>query len=481
MESGYGMDYHKQDLIGRFAQHKVAANLLMLLMLIAGAVALSKLNTQFLPSFQSEFVVIRVTWPGAAAEDVSRSVITPLEQSLRDLDFVKQMTSTAYQGSGVIVLEYETGTEMGLALDQAKQSVDTVRNLPSDAEQPVIYKWAMYEDIATLVVTSNASREELRALAYKYEQELLDAGVAKVEFIGVPEEEIAIQVSSRQIAALGQSLPQLGQKIGAFSRDIPAGTTGRNDLARELRATEQKRTVAEFEQLAVLTSADGQSMRLADFAEIERRPRTGQVEAYYQGQPAVLLKVRRTQTSDTLEAANIVNDWLQRTRATLPPSLQIHAFNETYVLIEDRIDLLIKNGLGGLVLVIAILFVFLNGRVAFWVTVGIPVSFMATLAVLYVLGGSINMVSMFALIMALGIIVDDAIVVGEDALTHFTHGENPLRAAEGGARRMFVPVMSSSLTTLAAFLPLMLVSGIFGAIMAAIPLVICCVIIASLI
>ncbi len=481
MESGYGMDYHKQDLIGRFAQHKVAANLLMLVMLLAGVIALGKLNTQFLPSFQSEFVVIRVIWPGAAAEDVSRSVITPLEQALRDLDYVKQMTSTAYQGSGVIVLEYEPDSDMGLALDQVKQSVDTVRNLPSDAEEPVIYKWALYEDIATLVLSSGASREELRALAYKFERELLDAGVAKVEFVGLPEEEIAIQVSAEQISALQQSLPQLAQKIAAFSRDIPAGTTGRADLARELRAVEQKRTVQEFNDLAILTTSDGQSLRLGDFAEVERRPKQQQVEVYYQGQPAVLLRVRRTQTSDTLEAAGIVNDWLEKTRATLPPSLQLHAFNETYVLIEDRINLLIKNGLSGLILVIAILFIFLNGRVAFWVTVGIPISFMGTLAVLYLLGGSINMVSMFALIMALGIIVDDAIVVGEDALTHFTHGENPLRAAEGGARRMFVPVMSSSLTTIAAFLPLMLISGIFGAITATIPLVIICVIIASLV
>lgn len=484
---GYGMDYHRSDMIGRFARNKVAANLLMLIMLLAGVVGLTKMNTQFLPSFQSEFIVVRVTWPGAAAEDVSRSVVTPLEQELRNLDYVKKMESTSYQGSGVIVLEYDHGTDIGKALDQVKQSVDTVRNLPSDAEEPVIYNWAMYEDVATLVVTSTSSREELRELAFRYEQELLDLGVAKIEFIGLPEEEIAIQVSAEQIARLQQSLPQLSQKISSASRDIPAGTTGRNDLARELRAVEQKRTPEEFQQLAILTSSPtsagepGDLLALGDIATVERRSKRQQTEAFFQDKPAVLLRVQRTQTSDTLKSAEIVNDWLTKTRATLPPSVDIQAFNEAYIMIEDRINLLIKNGLSGLILVVAILFIFLNGRVAFWVTVGIPTAFMGTLAVLWLAGGSINMVSLFALIMALGIIVDDAIVVGEDALTHFTHGENPLRAAEGGARRMFMPVMSSSLTTIAAFLPLMLISGIMGDIMSAIPLVMVCVLIASLI
>src|SRR3989338_2574717 len=305
----------------------------------------------------------------------------------------------------------------------------------------------------------------------------MDLGVAKIEFIGLPEEEIAIQVSAEQIARLHQSLPQLSQKISSASRDIPAGTTGRNDLARELRAVEQKRTPDEFKQLAILTSSPtssstlGDMLALGDIATVERRSKRQQTEAFFQDKPAVLLRVQRSQTSDTLKSAEIVNDWLTKTRATLPPSIDIQAFNEAYIMIEDRINLLIKNGLSGLILVVAILFIFLNGRVAFWVTVGIPTAFMGTLAVLWLAGGSINMVSLFALIMALGIIVDDAIVVGEDALTHFTHGENPLRAAEGGARRMLMPVMSSSLTTIAAFLPLMLISGIMGAIMSAIPLV----------
>lgn len=481
-------NYHANDLLGRFAQHRVAANLLMLIMLLAGAVALVKLNTQFLPDFEPDYITVRVVWPGAAAEDVAKSIITPLEQQLRNLDYVKEMRSTSYQSSGVIVLEYHEGSEMGLALDQVKEFVGLVRNLPSDAEEPEVTKISLNEDVATLILSSSASLEELRPLAFQFERELLDRGVAKVDFIGLPEQEIAIQVPSAQINNLRLSLPQLGQHIRDASQDIPAGTSGKNEVARELRSVEQRRSDVGFQSLAIVTSrstADGNTentrFRLTDIADVERRNKPGQVEVFYQGETAVLLRVLRTSSSDTLKAATTLNTWLDETRQTLPPSVHLQAYNEAYILIEDRIDLLIKNGLGGLILVIAILFIFLNGRVAFWVAVGIPISFMGTLAVLYLAGGSINMVSLFALIMALGIIVDDAIVVGEDAMTHYAMGENPLRAAEGGARRMLVPVMSSSLTTISAFLPLMLISGIIGNILFAIPLVIICVIFASVI
>jgi len=472
---------HKQDILGRFAQHKVAANLLMLIMLLAGVVSLIKLNTQFLPNFEPDYITARVAWPGATAEDVAKSIITPLEQELRNLDFVKEMTSTSYRGRGVIVLEYDEGTDMGLALDQVKEFVDLVRNLPSDSETPEVSKVSLNEDVATLILSSTASLDELRPLAYQFERELLDRGVAKVSFTGLPEQEIAIQVDVEQINNLNLSLPQIGQHIRNASQDIPAGTSGKNEVARELRSTEQRRSEAGFKELAILTTQTGTRLRLDDIAHVEKRNKTSQVEVFYQDKPAVLLRVLRTQSSDTLKAAKTLNTWLKETQPLLPPSVQLNAYNEAYVLIEDRINLLIKNGLGGLILVVSILFIFLNGRVAFWVAIGIPVSFMGTLAVLYLMGGSINMVSMFALIMALGIIVDDAIVVGEDALTHYNSGEDPLRAAEGGARRMFVPVLSSSLTTISAFLPLMLISGIIGNILFDIPLVIICVIIASVI
>jgi len=191
--------------------------------------------------------------------------------------------------------------------------------------------------------------------------------------------------------------------------------------------------------------------------------------------------LRRNENSDSLEAANILYRWIDDTRPTLPPGVELVPFSERWKALEGRIGLLVKNGVGGLALVLIILFLFMNGRVAFWVAVGIPVSFMASLAVLYAIGGSINMISLFGLIMALGIIVDDAIVVGEEAMSQFQQGHDRDNAAENASKRMLGPVFSSSLTTVASFLPLMLVGGIIGAIMQAIPIVVVCVIIASLV
>ncbi|MBK8973920.1 MAG: efflux RND transporter permease subunit [Hahellaceae bacterium] len=472
---------HRNDLIGRFAQHKVAANLLMLLMMIAGAIGLSRLNTQFLPTFALDYVTVRILWPGASAEDVAQSITTPIEQELKGLDYVKKMTSTSSKGVALIALEYEEGSDMSFAIEQVKDRIAVVRNLPAESEAPQITKVTRYEDVATLIITSSESLRALRPMAYRFEQQLLDRGIAKVEFVGLPEEELAIQVPSAYIHSLGQSLPQIGQWVNAQSQDIPAGSAGRKEGERELRSLEKKRSEDAFRQMAIVTTRDGKRLQLGDIATLERRAKDRSVEVFYEGKPAVLMRLKRTESADTLKNAAIFNAWLDETRPLLPPSVEVHAFSEAYILIEERIDLLLKNGLSGLVLVVAILFIFLNGRVAFWVAWGIPVSFLGTLAVLYMVGGSINMVSLFALIMALGIIVDDAIVVGEDALTHYQTGEASLMAAEGGARRMLVPVMSSSLTTIAAFLPLLMVGGIMGNILSAIPIVIICVIIASLI
>jgi len=472
---------HRNDFIGRFAQHKVAANLLMVIMLLAGVWGLSNLNVQFFPNFEVEVVVVQTAWSGASAEDVSRSVTVPLEHALRSTDGLDKMTSTSSQGQSVISLEFPEGTDMGAASNRVEELVNGVRNLPTDAEPTEVTHVVRYEPIARLLIHGPKDTRELRPLVRQIERELLDLGIAKVEMTGLPEDELAIQIPQATLGDLGLSLRQLADRIAAESRDLPAGTVGRDDAAREVRALNQRRTETEFEQLSLIADGAGRLIRIADVAEVERRPRPNQVALSFQGQPAVELRLMRSATADSLESARIMQQWLADSGERFPPGITITVYDETWTLIQDRINLLLKNGLGGLVLVVGILFLFLNGRVAFWVAVGIPISFMATLAVVYLAGGSINMISMFALIMALGIIVDDAIVVGEDAMSHYQHGEDPLEAAEGGARRMFAPVMSSSLTTIAAFIPLFAITGFIGNFLGDIPFVIVCVIIASLI
>lgn len=476
-----GPDSQRNDILGRFARHKVAANLLMLIMLLAGIYALTNLNRQFFPNFATDFITVKVTWPGASAEDVARSITTPLEQELRNLDNVKEMRSTSARGFSNIVIEYEENTDMGVALDQVNELVALVRNLPTDSERPVISKFVRNEPVATLVVTGPVRLEALRPLVYGYEKQLLDRGIAKVDITGLPDREIAIEVPGDNIAALGMTLPAIGQRVVQQSQDIPAGTVGEEESVREIRSLEKGRSASDFKRMPIVTTADGKRLTLGDIADVTLRPKDNSVEIFYQGKPAVLMQLQRTESADALKSADIMTRWLDQVRPDLPQGIKIIPFDAQYELIIDRINLLLKNGISGLILVVGILFIFLNGRIAFWVAAGIPISFLGALAVLWMNGGSINMISLFALIMALGIIVDDAIVVAEDAMTHYQRGERSLEAAEGGARRMLVPVLSSSLTTIAAFLPLMLVSGIIGQILRDIPFVVICVITASLV
>jgi len=474
------MTNHRKDFIGLFAQHKVAANLLMIMMVLAGLLSLSKLNTQFFPTFALDVVTVRVEWRGASAEDVEDSISSRIEQELRVVDFVDKMTSTSSYGMSVVTLEFVENTDMGKALDQVKDQVDQLRNLPSDSEIPKVNLITRYERVASLLVTTEGKLDELRYLVHQIEHDLLDRGISRVSISGLPEEEIAIQVSSKQLEAVGLSLDNVSQRIAELSQDLPAGEIGNDETAKQLRSLEQRRDAQSFSELAIKTDYNGRLLLLDDVAEIERRPMPKQVNVFYQGKPAVEISLQRTENADSLEAAEILDQWLDDNLDNLPKGVSVKVYDASWELIKQRMDLLVNNGLGGLILVILILFLFLHGRVAIWVAVGIPVSFMATLLIMYLFGGSVNMISMFGLIMALGIIVDDAIVVGEDALSHYQSGEPALTAAEGGARRMLAPVISSSLTTIASFLPLMMIGGVMGNILFDIPFVVICVIIASL-
>jgi multidrug efflux pump subunit AcrB len=471
----------RRGLIGFFTYHKVAANLLMLLMMLAGAVALMRLNVQFFPNFDLDYAQVRVIWPGANAQDVEQSVTNPIERVLRTVENLDEMTSTSALGSSLVTLKFKEGTDMIEAVDQVRQRVTELRNLPQDIQTPTIERILRYEPIAkVLLLGQPGDADGLREMARQFERELLDRGVDRVTFRGRPIEELAIELPLAKQQAYQLSIAQVAEQISSISRDVPAGQIGFSDATRDVRALEQRREVNHFADLPLQVS-DTEQLRLGDVAQIILRPVREAAYLRVEDRPAIELYLQRSESGDTLASSRIMQAWLDDTLPHLPQGVDLVVYDETWSLVKERIMLLVKNGLGGLLLVLAILYIFLNGRVAFWVAVGIPVSFLATLMVLYLAGGSINMISLFALIMALGIIVDDAIVVGEDALTHFEQGESPGEAAAGGAKRMFTPVMASSLTTIAAFLPLMIIGGEIGGILIAIPMVIISVILVSLV
>lgn len=465
-------------LLERLAGHKVAANVLMLLAFVLGTIGITRMNVQFFPTFELDVISVRVVWTGASAEDVELGITAPLEERLKTVDGLKKMSSTSAQGVASITLELHEDTDALLALDQVRQRVDEFRNLPRDAETPEVSRVSRYEPIARLLVRGG-SVEELRPWVRRFESELLAAGIDRITLTGLPEERIAVEIPAAALETLGLSLVQVGERVGQLARDFPAGIAGEADGAREIRGLEQRRSADAFAPLPVVSDALG-VVRLGEIARLTREPRNNELALFERGDAVVELQLQRSESGHSLQAASVLEDWLEKTRPTLPPSIRLEVFDAQWQLISERIELLVSNGLSGLLLVVAVLYFFLPGRVAFWVMVGVPTAFLATLALMYMLGGTINMMSLFALIMALGIIVDDAIVVSEDADTHRHLGEGPAQAALGGARRMLWPVVASSLTTVAAFLPLMMVGGIIGNILGDIPFVMVAVICASL-
>ena len=453
----------------------------MFAMIFSGIWALTQINTQFLPDFNINKITVIVPWPGASAEDVAQSITIPLEQELRSVDYLKKIDSSSQIGSSTIVLEFYEETEMGRALEQVKDRIDLVRDLPTDSEEPQVNREENFEPIANVLITGAKQLQELRPLAYRIEQDLLDRGIAKVNIIGLPELMVAVQIPSLRIAELQLSFTRIAQKIAQLSQDLPAGTLGRGSVGQQLRSLNQGRTVSDFEQMPLVSDINGRLLLLKDVADVELLNQDDEVIVEYKEQPAIKLELFRTRSIDALTSAKVLQKYGKEISASLPENIQFHAYYQSWKHIQERINLLLRNGLSGLLLILGLLFLFLNQRIAFWVAMGIPVSFLAAITVLYLLGGTINMVSLFAMIMSLGVIVDDTIVVGEESLTLLSQGEPADKAVEMGAKRMLAPVMASSLTTICAFTPLLLIGDTIGAILADIPRVVICIILASVV
>lgn len=467
-------------MIKQFAEHRVAANLAMILMILAGVWAVRTMPVMLDPPATFPNVAIEIAWVGAAAEDIETLVTTPIEQQLRTLTDLHELRSRTINGYTFINVQFNYDADMTLALDTVKQRVANVRNLPPDIEPPTIRRFLDTEPITALLVSGPGNLSELIPLVRSFEKDLLQRGVEGVEYDGLPTEEIAVLVGGTRLQQLGMTLDEVAQEVGRISQNVPAGAVGRGHGARQLRSLDQRRDPLGFEQLQLETN--GQLIRLKDFANVVRRPQRGQPLLTTEGRPAIEMMLWRSTNADAYQSDQVVRKWLADIEGTLPEGVEVKEIISIWELLGTQLQMIVKNGLSGLVLVIGVLFLFLNARAGFWVTVGIPVSFMLGLALFYVLFGfGISIIALIGFIMALGIVVDDAIVVGEDIVSHHELGHTPAEAAVAGAQRMWVPVMTSSLTTMAAFIPLLIIGGIMGDMILALPTVLLCVIVASLI
>ncbi|MDB4021195.1 efflux RND transporter permease subunit [Litorivicinus sp.] len=468
-------------IVNLFTRHRVAANLLMILMILAGLLGVDRLKTQFFPSFELDIITVSVAWPGATAEDVQEGLTIPIENAIRELSVKDSIDATSQFGLASFRIALIDGANLIKALDDVNQSITKNLALPAGAEAPVISSITRYESISSILITGPLTQFELQKLALKAEKELLSRGIRKVDFRGLPSREIQIEIDAETLASLELTFDDLANSILNQARDFPAGTVGRQDGERQLRSLEQGRTQSQIANTLIQLDGSPVGSRLADITSVRDQINPKAPFLTHQGQPAVEIIPQRTEADSTLAMAEITNQWLAKARLDLPKDTQLIVIDERWQYLNDRINLLLKNGLTGLIFVVIILYLFLNQRVAFWVTLGIPVSFLATFAILWMIGGSVNMISLFGMIMALGIIVDDAIVVAEDTLSQYQSGQTPINAALSGSERMLAPVVSSSLTTIAAFSPLLIVGGVIGSILKDIPIIVICVIAASLI
>ena len=470
----------KNDLIGIFARHRTAAHLLMVLMIIAGFFGLNRMTTQFFPDFGIDVVLVTVSWPGAGAGDVDGNIVQAIEREVRFVDSVKAVKSSAFEGRASVAIEFEAGSDMQSALSNIETAVGQVTTLPEDAETPTIRRIFRYDTLSRILVSGPFSETALKTYAKQIRDGLLRRGVDKVDIGGARNEEILVEIRPATLRRLELTLNDVARKIRQTTQDVPSGdVSGRAE--RQLRSIGEVKTARELGRIEIKSLANGEKILLREIATV-REAFDSDGRTYWRGKNrAIQLHAKRTPADDALILADEVEKYLEEIKPTLPPNLKLERYDVQADLIRSRISLLLSNGATGLIIVLVVLFLFLNGWVAFWVAVGIPISLAATMMAMWLTDQSINMVSLFALIMTIGIIVDDAIVVGEHSESLHRQGYNNSLAAEAGARRMATPVLCASLTTIAAFLPLLLITDVVGSIIRTIPLVVIAVILASLI
>ena len=452
----------------------------MVIILLFGLLGLLKLNVQSLPDFGFDLITISVDWKSASPRDVENQIIKSIEPEVRTIDGVRKVNSTAREGVGQLSVEFVKNTDMQRALSDVSSAVSRILSLPEDSEKPKVRRIIRYETVGRLLLYGDISEERIRNNAKKIRDDLLNLGIDKINILGMRDKEIIVAVDPLSLMTFKKSMQDISDKIYAFSKDFPAGTIEDSDI-RKIKISGQKNTIEQLKELSIISGEFGEQVYLKDIANIYINYDSEGQYGLVNNKQAISLDIKRAAGRNSLKMAKILENYVADFQKDSPPNLNIKIYDLSVQSVRDRINLLIKNGLGGLALVVIILFIFLSGRVAFWVAFGIPIALAGTLGVMLISGQSINMVSLFALIMMLGIIVDDAIVVAEYAQTRHEEGDDSNSSARKGASKMFIPVFTAAITTVAAFIPIFLITGIIGQVIEAIPLVAIAVLIASLI
>ena len=466
-------------ILSYFTRHATAANILLVVFIAAGLYALPRMRAQYFPDVVIQNVNVTVSWPGAGAEDVDRAIVQVLEAGLLAIEGIELVVSISREGTAIIDLDFEPGWDMGRALDEVEAAVSSVSDLPEDAEKPEVRRAAWRDRVTDVVITGPIAAEQLGRLADEFSARLFAIGVTRTSIQGVAAPEVTIEVPTASLMRHDVTLSEISKAVAAETDGDPAGEVA--DGSARLRTGVEKRTPEALAGIVLRSNPDGSALTLGEIARI-RHEGVDRVRAYYVGDnQAVTLRVDRSDQGDAIGIQQQVESVAAEMRPSLPAGVNIELIRSRSENISARLSLLLDNAAKGLALVVALLFLFLNARTAFWVAAGIPVAMLAAVALMYSFGLTLNMISLFALILTLGIVVDDAIVVGEHTDFRVRQlGEPPYVAAETAVRRMSAPVFSSTVTTVIAFLGLVAIGGRFGDLIKDIPFTVSVVLLASL-
>lgn len=467
-------------ILSYFTRHRTAANLLLVLMLAAGLAALPRMRAQQFPDVIVDDIRVSVGWQGAGAEDVDRAIVQVLEPALLAVEGVAESEADSTEGRARIDLEFEPGWDMARAADDVQAAVDSVTTLPEEADLPEVTRSAWRDRVTDVIVTGPVGMDQLARFADEFVARLFAEGVTRTTIRGLAAPRTVIEVPSLALMTHDLTLAQISDAIAAEVDGDPAGdVTGAN---ARVRTGTEKRSADQIAGIVLRSEPGGNTLTVGDVARI-RVEGVDRLRTYFVGDdPAISVRVDRSDKGDAIAIQRQVEEVAAQMQATLPEGTRLDLIRTRADRIAGRIEILLDNGATGLLLVLCLLFLFLNARTAIWVAAGIPVAMLTAIALMYAGGLTLNLISLFALIITLGIVVDDAIVVAEYADARVRdHGEPPVMAAENAARRMAMPVFSATVTTVIAFFGLTVIEGRFGEMIADIPFTVIAVLLASLV
>ncbi|MGM0574237.1 MAG: efflux RND transporter permease subunit [Myxococcota bacterium] len=475
-------DETRRGVIAWMTRNTVAANLLMAVLVIGGLVVGRMVKQEVFPEFEMEWIQVQVVYPGASPEEVEEGIVLAIEEEVRGLDGVKRVVSSAAEGVGSVYVEVLLGEDVGQVLTDVRTAVDRITSFPEAAERPIVSQLTNRREVLSVAIHGDLEEGVLKELAERFRDRLLqDDAITQVELGSTRPVEISVEVPRQILRTYGLTLDGIAAKVRRTAVQVPGGTVKTPGGEVLLRTDEKRDLGGEFRDIPVVAGPDGTRVLLGDVATIVDGFQDVDRWATFDGERAILVQVFRVGDETPLTVAEAVKEHMHTFEQSLPEGVELGVTNDRSEMYRDRMNLLLRNAAIGLVLVLMVLGLFLELRLAFWVTLGIPISFAGALLFMPAQGVSLNMISLFAFIVTLGIVVDDAIVVGENIYEYRQKGLPFLHAAIEGARHVAVPVTFSILTTVVAFSPLLFVPGFMGKFFGVIPAIVITVLLISLV